>query len=64
MLEPFSGSGSQLVAAEQLGRACFAMELNPAYVDVAIERWEKTTGKEAVMGDESFSVVAEKRRGK
>lgn len=36
--EPFSGSGSQLIAAEQIGRRCFAMELEPKYVAVALER--------------------------
>jgi len=47
--EPFSGSGSQLIAAEQLSRRCFAMELEPRYVDVAVQRWEKLTGKSAVL---------------
>ncbi len=36
--EPFSGSGTQLVAAEQLGRVCYAMELSPPFVAVALER--------------------------
>jgi len=45
--EPFSGSGSQLIAAEQLGRRCYAIELEPRFVDVAISRWEKLTGKKA-----------------
>lgn len=45
--EPFSGSGSQLIAAEQLGRRCFAMELEPTFVDVAVRRWEAFTGKKA-----------------
>ena len=51
--EPFSGSGSQLIAAEQLGRRCYAIELEPRFVDVAISRWEKLTGKKAeVTGEE------------
>ena len=64
VLEPFSGSGSQLVAAEQLGRVCRAMERDPGYVDVAIERWEKATGKEALLGEggEPFAAVAKHRR--
>lgn len=45
--EPFSGSGSQLIAAEQLGRRCFAMELEPTFVEVAVRRWEAFTGKKA-----------------
>lgn len=49
--EPFSGSGSQLVAAEQLERRCCAMEIEPVFVDVAIRRWQALTGKEAVRED-------------
>ncbi len=45
--EPFSGSGSQIIAAEQLGRRCFAMEITPTFVDVAVRRWETFTGKKA-----------------
>ena len=37
--EPFSGSGSQIMVGEQLGRRVFAMEISPAYVDVAVKRW-------------------------
>ncbi|MGE4198441.1 MAG: DNA methyltransferase, partial [Phycisphaerales bacterium] len=47
--EPFSGSGSQLIAAEQLGRRCYAIELEPVFVDVAIRRWQMLTGREAVL---------------
>jgi hypothetical protein len=45
--EPFSGSGTTLMAAETLGRRCFAMEIDPKYVQVAIERWEGFTGRKA-----------------
>ena len=45
--EPFSGSGSQIIAAEQLNRKCFAMELEPVFCDVAVRRWEEFTGKKA-----------------
>lgn len=45
--EPFSGSGSQLIAAEQLGRTCYALELQPQFVDVAVKRWEQFTGRTA-----------------
>lgn len=46
-LEPFSGSGSQLIAAERLGRRCYAVELEPVFVDVAVRRWEEFTGRKA-----------------
>lgn len=46
--EPFSGSGTTIIAAEMTGRCCYAVELNPAYVDVAIKRWEDFTGKKAI----------------
>jgi DNA modification methylase len=46
--EPFSGSGTTIIAAEMTGRACHAIELSPAYVDVAISRWEAFTGQDAV----------------
>lgn len=45
--EPFSGSGSQIIAAEQVGRRCYAIELEPVFIDVAVRRWQKLTGKEA-----------------
>lgn len=65
VLEPFSGGGTQLVAAERLGRRCRAMELSPAFVDVAVRRWEKATGHEAVLEEtgESFARVAQERLG-
>ncbi len=44
--EPFSGSGTTLIACEQLGRKCRAIEISPAYVAVAIQRWADATGKE------------------
>lgn len=47
--EPFSGSGTTIIAAEMTGRVCYAMELSPAYVDMAVKRWEKFTGKKAVL---------------
>lgn len=47
VLDLFGGSGSTLLACEQLNRNCFMMELDPKYVDVIIERWEKFTGKTA-----------------
>lgn len=47
--EPFSGSGTTIIAAEMTGRCCHAIELNPAYIDVAIERWQNFTGQEATL---------------
>ena len=47
VFEPFSGSGTQLVAAEQLSRRCRAIEIEPVFVDVAIRRWQKLTGRDA-----------------
>lgn len=48
VLDLFGGSGTTLMAAEQTGRKCRMMELDPKYVDVIIDRWEKFTGKKAV----------------
>ncbi len=47
--EPFCGSGTTIIAAEMSGRACHAIELSPAYVDVAITRWRNFTGKAATL---------------
>ena len=49
VLDLFGGSGSTLIACEQLDRNCFMMELDPHYVDVIIARWEKFTGQKAVL---------------
>jgi len=46
--EPFSGSGTTIIAAEMTGRCCHAIELNPAYVDVAVNRWQDFTGQKAI----------------
>jgi DNA modification methylase len=47
--DPFLGSGTTLIAAETTGRTCFGIELHPAYVDVAVERWQRFTGQSAVL---------------
>lgn len=47
--EPFSGSGTTMVAAETVGRCCLAIELDPRYVDVAVDRWQQLTGKTALL---------------
>ena len=49
VLDTFGGSGSTLIACEQLNRVCYTMELDPVYVDVIIERWEQFTGQKAVL---------------
>jgi DNA modification methylase len=61
--EPFSGSGTTIIAAEATGRSCHAMELDPAYVDVAVLRWQAFTGQEAILeGDgRSFAALAAER---
>lgn len=69
--EPFSGSGTTIMAAENVGRKCFAIEISPAYVDVAVKRWEKATGKHAILagshgfGDSepTFDLIAKNRNG-
>ena len=48
VLDLFGGSGSTLIACEQLGRKCYMMEYDSRYVDVIIERWEKYTGKKCI----------------
>ena len=48
--EPFCGSGTTLIAAEQLGRKCYGMEISPAYCDVIVKRWETLTGRKATRG--------------
>jgi site-specific DNA-methyltransferase (adenine-specific) len=61
--EPFSGSGTALLAAQQLNRRCRAMEIAPEYVDVAIQRWENFTGKKAekIVGEAHKNVASPKK---
>jgi len=61
--EPFSGSGTTLISCEKTGRSCRAIEITPAYVDVAVKRWQAFTGKEATLdGDgRTFNEVQEAR---
>ena len=62
--EPFMGSGTTLIAAETTGRVCYGIELNPAYVDVAITRWQNLTGQAAVLDstDKTFDDLTATRR--
>jgi site-specific DNA-methyltransferase (adenine-specific) len=50
--DPFGGSGTTLIACEKSERNCYMMELSPAYVDIIINRWEKETGKEAILDEQ------------
>jgi len=63
--EPFSGSGTTIIAAESTGRRCFAIELDPLYVDVAVNRWQAFTGEQAVheASGKTFSEITEQRLG-
>jgi len=49
--EPFSGSGTTIIAGEMTGRHIYAVELNPSYVDIAVERWQNFTGGQAIHVD-------------
>jgi DNA modification methylase len=48
VIDPFVGSGSMVIAAESLNRRCFAMEIDPGYCDVTVQRWEEATGGKAM----------------
>lgn len=49
ILDIFGGSGTTIISAEQLGRKCYMMEIDPHYCDVIIDRWEKFTGQKAIL---------------
>jgi DNA modification methylase len=61
--EPIVGSGTTLIAAETCQRTCLGLELNPAYVDVAVQRWQPLTGEKAILNGEraEFDTVAAAR---
>ena len=61
--EPFSGSGTTIIAGEITGRRVCAMELSPAYVDVAVRRWQEFTGRAATLeaGGQTLDEVAAAR---
>jgi DNA modification methylase len=64
VLDLFGGSGSTLIGAEETGRRSFLMELDPAYCDVIVERWQLATGREATLEEsgQTFEEVATDRR--
>lgn len=63
VLDPFAGAGSTILAAERARRCCVATEIEPAYVDVAVRRWQAMTGEEAIHArtGQSFAAVAASR---
>jgi DNA modification methylase len=62
VLDPFLGSGTTLLAAERTGRRCYGIELDPLYVDAAIERWQRMTGHKALTPfGETFDFIKAKR---
>jgi DNA modification methylase len=63
VLDAFLGSGSTLIAAERTGRICYGIELDPIYVDTAIQRWQRYTGDHAVhaVSGKRFDEVARER---
>jgi DNA modification methylase len=65
VLDPFLGSGTTLLAAERTGRRCYGIELDPIYVDTAIERWQRMTGNKALTPlGETYETIKAKRGGK
>jgi DNA modification methylase len=63
VLDPFLGAGTTLLAAERTGRRCYGTELDPLYVDAAIERWQRMTRRKAVNSfGETYDFVRQKRR--
>jgi DNA modification methylase len=63
VLDPFLGSGTTLLAAERTGRRCYGIELDPLYVDAAVERWQRMTGRKALNSfGETFAFVKAKQR--
>jgi ParB-like chromosome segregation protein Spo0J len=62
-LNPIIVDGQNGIVAEQTGRCCYAIELNPAYVDVAVKRWQDFTGQEATLegSGETFNAMASRR---
>ncbi|OQW59576.1 MAG: hypothetical protein A4S14_05875 [Proteobacteria bacterium SG_bin9] len=62
VLDPFAGSGTTILAAERTGRRAYTMELDPAYVDLAVRRWQQMTGRDAVNdAGQTFKDVAIER---
>jgi DNA modification methylase len=65
VLDPFGGSGTTMIAAERTGRRAVLLEIDPAYADVIVRRWQEATGEAAVLEGEDrvFADIAAARRG-
>lgn len=63
VLDLFGGSGSTLIAAEQMGRQAFLMEPDPPYCDVIVQRWEQFTGKKATRDTNGRETKRRSRKG-
>src|ERR1700736_5346915 len=63
VLDSFLGSGSTLLACDEVGRRCFGVEIDPLYVDVAVRRWQRATRRDAIFEDtgETFDERAARR---
>jgi len=64
VLDPFLGSGTTLVAAHLQGRRCLGLEIDPAYVDVIVGRWQNHSGRAATLEGATFETVAKERQRK
>jgi 16S rRNA G966 N2-methylase RsmD len=63
VLDPFGGSGTTMIAAERTGRRAVLLEIDPAYADVIVRRWQGTTGERAILEgeDRTFADIAAAR---
>ena len=63
MLDPFAGSGATILAAEKVARRAYALEREARFIDVAIQRWQQMTKREAILADEGrgFATIAQSR---
>jgi hypothetical protein len=62
--DPFLGSGTTMIATELTGRLCYAMEIDPRYCDVTIERWQRVTSATAVLAGEDRAFAGDRRSAK
>ena len=62
VIDPFLGGGTTLVACEQIGRTCFGLELDPAYCDVIVERWQNLTGEKRPAKMETLNELEKEQR--